>query len=172
MAETPALIAVAALLLALALLGAKRWRRRRRCARGAEAEREALWLARAAGYRVLDTQVAGAATIVVDGERIEAPLRADLLLARGGRRYIGEVKSGRRAPDPRGRDTRRQLLEYSLAFDVDGLLLFDMSAGAIRRVEFPRRARRGWLWPMLVGLGAGLALGLTSPAELVARLLP
>lgn len=104
---------------------------------------------------MLATQVAGTAVVIVDGERLESPLRADMLLGRWGRRYLGEVKSGKRAPDPKGRDTRRQLLEYSLAFDVDGLLLFDMSKGRIHRIEFPRRrtSSAGWLlFAALAGL--------------------
>ena len=154
------LASVASILLA-ALFGhlARRFSLRRRFARGAEAEREALHLARQSGFRVLATQVAGTATIVVDGQPLESPIRADMLLSRWGRRYIGEVKSGRQAPDPTDRNTRRQLLEYSQAFEADGLLLFDMQAHRIRRIDFPRGPRgRGWA-RVALGLVVGLAAG-------------
>lgn len=159
MPELAQTLTLAALVIALLLAGGQRWRRRRRFARGAAAEVEAVELAKRHGYRVLATQVAGTATIIVDGERLESPLRADLLLSKWGRRYLGEVKSGRRAPDPKDRSTRRQLLEYSLAFDVHGLLLFDMSARVIRRVEFERRVGRRSGLGLLFGILLGLALG-------------
>lgn len=159
MSELPAAIALAALLCCLLILWSARRRRRRRFSDGAAAERAALTLAQRSGYRVLATQVAGTAAIIVDGQRLESALRADMLLGRWGRRYLGEVKSGARAPDPTDRATRRQLLEYSQAFDVDGLLLFDMEKGRIRRIDFPRPARPRALWSLLLGLAMGYALG-------------
>jgi hypothetical protein len=152
-----------ALALLLALLLAPRllfgWRLRRRFTRAAAAEREAVVLARRAGYRVLDTQVSGRARLWVDGRGHEVEVRADLLLARFGRRFIAEVKTGAKAPDPTDRNTRRQLLEYHHAFAADGLLLFDMEARRIHRVDFgPPPGRPRWAW-LLAGalLGAALA---------------
>ena len=46
-----------------------------------------------------------------------------------------------RGADLANRDTRRQLLEYAYVFGLDGVLLVDMAAGAIREVEFPGLAR-------------------------------
>ncbi len=158
MSETPAAIAIAALTFALILIWLTRYRRRRRFQSGAAAERAAVDFARRNGYRVLSTQVAGKACIIVDGQPLESALRADLLLARWGRRYLGEVKSGHKAPNPQDRATRRQLLEYSLAFDVDGLLLFDMQAHRIRRIEF-KRPRPRW---RLAGPGLGLIVGFVA----------
>ena len=65
-------------------------------------------------------------------------LRADLLVERDGMRFIAEVKTGERAPDPSFPPTRRQLLEYRLAFDPYGVLLVDVEAGEIFEVDFPR----------------------------------
>jgi hypothetical protein len=165
MAEVQAGIALAALIGVLFWFWLKRDRLRRRFNKASQAEEDALHLARKAGYRVLSTQVAGVATIIVDGERLESALRADMLLSRWGRRYIGEVKSGKRAPDPKERATRRQLLEYSLAFEADGLLLFDMEKKRIRRIEFPRpggRARAIRFGVLLGGLG-GYVLAQAGP---------
>ncbi len=165
MAEVPAGVALAALMGVLFWFWLKRDQRSRRFKKASQAERDALQLARKAGYKVLSTQVAGVATIIVDGECLESALRADMLLSRWGRRYIGEVKSGKRAPDPRERATRRQLLEYSLAFEADGLLLFDMEQEKIRRIEFPRPAWRARTlrWAILVGGVGGYALAYFGP---------
>ena len=67
--------------------------------------------------------------------------------------------------------TRRQLLEYSIAFDVHGVLLVDVEADRVARVEFARPPVpwRGWcllgallhalsplIVPVLVAQGAAL----------------
>ncbi|MEQ8275778.1 MAG: hypothetical protein RMA76_38980 [Deltaproteobacteria bacterium] len=119
-------------------------------------------LARRAGYLVEGVQVERRFTIHVDGRPETITVRADMVLGRGGRRFVAEVKSGRIAPDPTSTATRRQLLEYAHVFDADGVLLFDMEAKRIRPVEFSRgRRRRVWPW-LVVGLGLGWALARTD----------
>lgn len=101
-------------------------------------------------------------TIAIDGQRVPVELRADLLVAHGARRLVAEVKTGQHAPDPRQTATRRQLLEYRLAFDADGILLVDPEAGRIREIGFPipasarrRGLRPAWIWTFGVAVGAG-----------------
>ena len=88
------------------------------------------------GYEVVGRQVTSRWTLWVDDQPHEVHNRADLLVERGGRRYVAEVKTGARAPNPTLPATRRQLMEYSHTFDVDGVLLVDMSAHKIRSVRF------------------------------------
>ncbi|HMV67522.1 MAG TPA: PD-(D/E)XK nuclease family protein, partial [Myxococcota bacterium] len=104
-------------------------------ARAAEDEAERL-LARE-GYALIERQAAAALLIEVDGEPREVGCRADLLVERDGRLYVADVKSGALATDPTLPATRRQLLEYLLAYEVDGALLVDMEARQIREVVFP-----------------------------------
>ena len=121
------------------------WRRGRghrravqRAVRAGAGEVAAESLLEAHGYSVLDRQVRCLWWIQVDGEEEEVELRADLLVEREGLRFIAEVKTGERAPDPAFPPTRRQLLEYRLAFDPYGVLLVDVEAGEIFEVDFPR----------------------------------
>jgi hypothetical protein len=109
-------------------------RHRNQVARRGEADAERLLLR--AGYRVIDRQVTGRWTFLVDGEEVEVRCRADLIVEARGRRFVAEVKTGGRAPDPTHPATRRQLLEYTLAFDVDGVLLVDMAGARIHTVAF------------------------------------
>ena len=74
---------------------------------------------------------------LVDGEATRIELRADYVVTRQGRRYVAEVKTGRVAPRIETASTRRQLLEYRHAFDVDGVLLVDADARRIHLVELP-----------------------------------
>ena len=127
---------LAAWMLRLALTrNSRRSKRRNRVAQRGESAAERL-LERH-GYQILDRQVQAAWTFHVDGEAVEAKVRADLLVRRRGRVYVAEVKTGERAPDPKHPPTRRQLLEYCYAFDPDGLLLVDMSTRRVREVAFP-----------------------------------
>jgi hypothetical protein len=115
---------------------------RRRFRRARRAESDAERLLRRAGYEVLDRQVETSWTIEVDGAPREALMRADLLVGRRRRRFIAEVKSGDQVTRADHPQTRRQLLEYQLAYDVDGVLLVDMEEGRVIEVAFPARRKR------------------------------
>ena len=155
------LLAAGALLLAFALVQSLRlwWRgfaRRRSFAsareRGAAGEVRAEALLRRRGFRVLGRQVGTSYGVGLDGTKVAIDLRADYVVSLRGRRYVAEVKTGRLAPRLDTATTRRQLLEYRVAFDVDGVLLVDAEADRVHEVDFPSpRARR----PGLPGGSAG-----------------
>lgn len=113
-----------------------------RAARAGAGELAAERLLEEHGYSIIDRQVRCLWWIEVDGEEEEVELRADLLVEREGERFVAEVKTGRRAPDPTFPTTRRQLLEYTLAFAPYGVLLVDMEAEEISSVDFPRAQER------------------------------
>lgn len=138
-------IAGAALVAALALVALGAWlaswwrgaqsRTRNVVALDGEAEAEAIL--EDEGYTVVARQVTASWRIEVDGEPVDVGVRADLVVERDGRRYVAEVKTGGRAPDPCHPPTRRQLLEYSLVFRSSRVLLVDVQARAVREVTFP-----------------------------------
>lgn len=138
---------IVAALLALVVIGlaarelAARWERRRRWSRARLAESTAPRILEQSGYEVLDAQVPGKYTLMVDGKAITVALRADFLVARRGRHYVAEVKSGKSAPQLSTATTRRQLLEYLIAFPVDGILLVDAESRALHEVQFPLPGR-------------------------------
>jgi hypothetical protein len=133
----------AGLLLAGAVLGvaAVRWRVRRRIGRrrrmGREGGEKALRILGRAGYRVLDTEVTAHGRVRVDGRERDFHVRADAIVKRGFRRYVAEFKGGAESAAVANRATRRQLLEYSVLFDVSGVLLVDAVRGSVHRIEFP-----------------------------------
>lgn len=104
---------------------------------GADGERRARTLLKKAGYRVCDEQQGGSYSLLIDGREIAIHLRSDYLVEKSGRRFVAEVKSGAFSVKVTSRATRRQLLEYLLAFDVDGVLLVDMQAHQIHEIAFP-----------------------------------
>lgn len=132
--------------------------RRLRFASARRGEKEARAFLETRGYDVVGEQVTVAYEVVVDGEAITVTLSADYLVRRGGRRLVAEVKTGEVAPKIETRATRRQLLEYHVAFGADGVLLVDMTARTVREVVFPlpesKPAPIGWA-VVLVAVAAG-----------------
>lgn len=164
-----ALLALVAAVVAIAIVQTLRlawrsYRARRRLSlareRGAagEARAEALLVQR--GFDIEGRQVATRYGLGVDGEEMAVELRADYVVRRRGQRFVAEVKTGTFAPRIETRATRRQLLEYRVAFEVDGVLLVDADAGTVRRIEFPLERRRAGRAPSrLVWLSAGIVCG-------------
>ncbi|MBO6939347.1 MAG: hypothetical protein JJ863_30535 [Deltaproteobacteria bacterium] len=131
---------------------------------GKRGERDAKRLLKKGKYRIEREQPTGRLDYEVDGQPREAVLRPDFLVRRGRHRYVADAKAGVDATDLGKRGTRRQLLEYALAFpEVAGVLLVDTERGEIHAVGFPgvhgrKPARRDPL-PFVLGLvcGAGAA---------------
>lgn len=140
---------------------------RRRVQRTAQkAEDSAQALLRAAGYRVVGVQVTRPWPVRLGERTAVVNLVADLLVEKGGRRYVAEVKSGELGTSIRHGPTRRQILEYSLAFGSEAVLLVDARRRRFVPVGFPNvlvargrlRGRGGWL-AALIALALGTCLG-------------
>jgi hypothetical protein len=140
---TAALVLAGLLLVLVGLELARGWRRlglARGRRRGGRAEARARALLERHGYALVAVQETAVGFIRVDGETRTYDLRADAIVVKDGERLVAEVKTGAAAL-LENRATRRQLLEYAYAFGLDGVLLVDMAAGRIHRVEFPGLAR-------------------------------
>ncbi|MHC4409858.1 MAG: hypothetical protein ACYS0F_12740 [Planctomycetota bacterium] len=105
---------------------------------GRRAEKQALRLLRASGYRIVDSQPAATVQVEVDGRTRSFQVRGDLLVRRRKKLYLAEIKGGAEVSSVAHRATRRQLLEYACAFEVDGVLLVDMHRSEVRAVTFPQ----------------------------------
>ena len=144
------LLAVAAVAVAIALLQAlvslvRRWARRRRMSlrmvRAVLGEERAPSLLDDRGFTVIGAQVVVDHAVRIDDRVVVIPLRADYLAERDGARYVVEVKTGALAPRIETSTTRRQILEYRIAFDVDGVVLVDAEAGRVHEITFPQLER-------------------------------
>lgn len=166
-----ATLAVAVALIQALVSAWRGWRRRRRMSlrmrRAAIGEeRAAGWLEKR-GFEVIGAQVAVEHPVRIDGRTVSIALRADYLAQRDGRRYVVEVKTGALAPRLETSATRRQLLEYRIAFDVDGVVLVDGETGGVHEITFPALARPaaraaggGWRAFALVLAVAGAVLAI------------
>ena len=135
-------VAVGGAIIALWIAAAwRRWRGSRiaklRADRAMAGEDAAQQLLEGAGFHIVARQARITWAPLVDGEPHQTELRADYLVGIDDEIYVAEVKTGDEAPRLATAATRRQLLEYHVAFAVDGVLLVCPELGTIQRVEFP-----------------------------------
>lgn len=144
------LLIVAALAVAVAVaqalvMASRRWARSRRMSlrmeRAVLGEARAPALLEARGFAVIGAQVMVEHAVRIDDRVVAVTLRADYLAERNGARYVVEVKTGALAPRIETSATRRQILEYRIAFDVDGVVLVDAESGRVHEITFPSLAR-------------------------------
>lgn len=116
-----------------------------------KAEREAVFFLEKRGYRILNQQLSKPVKIYLNGKAHTSTIRADLLVRKGLKTYIVEVKSGQQGSGTLP-NVRRQLLEYALVFRPSGMLLLDMEHGKLRTVEFNYGRRFTWQEKLLAFL--------------------
>ncbi len=113
-----------------------RKKRQRRAATAKYGEERAIELLEYEGFTVLECQPTQDWTVYVDGQARSFELRADLLVEQDDNFYVVEVKTGDLATNINWAATRRQLLEYRLAYPVQGVLLVDAESETLHQIEF------------------------------------
>lgn len=93
------------------------------------------WLKRN-GFQIIGRQQSRPLIIKTGKTSHRYLIRTDFLVKKGGRHYVVEVKSGRKNSKITNRETRRQLLEYFLAYQTYGIILFDMDSKRFTEVKF------------------------------------
>jgi len=88
------------------------------------------------GFRILEKQKNRPLIIQAGNARYRYLIRTDFLVKKGSSKYIVEVKSGKKNNNIANRDTRRQLLEYFLAYPSYGIILFDMENKNFSEIKF------------------------------------
>ena len=134
------LIGILVLGLLLGLLVAK-WRVQRRMnvnrRTGTRGEDVAMELLERAGFEVVTTQAGATIGVEVDGNTETYRVRADAIVRKHGRDFLVEIKGTSTSATVSNRQTRRQLLEYATAFDVDECLLVNAENETIQVIRFP-----------------------------------
>jgi hypothetical protein len=141
-----ALVLAISVLVALVLLGTflgwrlRRWvagsASRRRALHGLRQEAEARGVLEDAGYRVVAEQARQPWPVVSGDQELEVVLKVDFLVEKNGRRFVADAKTGS-ARSAQSAATRRQLLEYLIAYEADCALLVDMEERRVVAVQFP-----------------------------------
>lgn len=109
---------------------------RRRFSRGDRGEEWAEYELKRNGYELIDRQCTAESYMQVNGEWHTNYIRMDFLAERDGLRFGVEVKSGPEATKPTIAATRRQLLEYFVVYQLDGLLLANYEERTLNTIYF------------------------------------
>ena len=119
---------------------------RKRFSKSRQAEKEAEKILKKNGYAIIDAQKSKPLLITI-GDKIHRYLvRIDYLVRKRGKVYVVEVKSGEKIPYITNRETRRQMLEYYLAYQPSGILLLNMKNKNISEVKFQfESTSRQWI---------------------------
>ena len=142
--RTPELLII--LVLLLIILGAwaavkfrdfrQNLRHKGRLRRGSKAEKWAVQALEQDGFEILAEQAVAPVRFAIDGEWQEREVRMDILAKKEGELFGVEVKSGNQALDPGMATIRRQMLEYTLAFELNGILWADYEQKSFHYIEF------------------------------------
>ena len=104
----------------------KRLRLVRRLQKAKRSEYKAISFMESNGFEILDLQKESSYTLFIDDRPHEIKVKADMIVKKGNKIYVAEVKTGDKATSPKYADTRRQLLEYFMVYRPSGLILVDM----------------------------------------------
>ena len=131
------IIGITCLFLYLELINwLKAKRLKRRFSKSRQAEKEAEKLLKKKGYTIIDFQKSKP-LLITFGDKIHRYLiRIDYLVSKRGKIYVVEVKSGEKTSYITNRETRRQMLEYYLAYQPSGIILLNMKNKSISEVKF------------------------------------
>lgn len=99
-------------------------------------ELAAIKLLEAKGYTIIAAQENKTIVTWVDNKPHYNTLIVDYIVKKGGKTFIAEVKTGKKVTKPTQTDTRRQLLEYYLAFNPHGIILVDMEKKELHNIVF------------------------------------
>ena len=88
------------------------------------------------GFTIITEQAPLISSLLVDNKKYNYELKADYLVKKGNKKAIVEVKTGTEASNPLNINTRRQILEYMLLYNVDKVFLFDAQNKKLKEIKF------------------------------------
>ncbi|NMA54635.1 MAG: hypothetical protein GX952_01725 [Firmicutes bacterium] len=113
----------------------RRWLRKWQFKGAKRSEEEAANLLERQGFQIVSRQPTASSLVYINGKPRTTTIRADFIVKKGWRKYVVEVKSGHTHSRLTAR-TRRQLLEYQLAFRANSILLVNMNKKTWQEISF------------------------------------
>jgi len=114
----------------------RRWNLKKRIQKAKKSEYKAIQFIENQGYQVMDLQKESTYTLFIDNKPHMVKVKADMIVKKGNKTYVAEVKTGEKVTSPKYTDTRRQLLEYYMVYRPNGLILVDMERQKLKTVEY------------------------------------
>ena len=138
------------------------WRRRRihsKADHGREMEERAGDMLENHGYQAISQHPEVTYVWTIDGQDKSVTVTPDWLVRKDGLTFLVEVKTGHQA-NPNQAKIRRQLLEYYLFGNADGVVYFDADRNTAKEVRFPAVIRTHtplWMWfTVLISASMGI----------------
>lgn len=119
----------------------KKWVTSRRFRRGVIGETIAKKWLEQQGFKILSEQEEFEGEILINGQVQAIKMKPDYVVKKGGKLGVVEVKTGKKAIDPRNSNSRRQILEYWHHLDIDEIYLFDAENKDLISLDFGNRKR-------------------------------
>ena len=133
----------------------KRRKNKKRFKRGIKLEKAAAKFLEKKGFTIVGEQVGFTHTYKVNGKKVQSELVVDYVVSKRGKYFIVEVKSGKSAILISNKNTRRQLLEYSVAIPCDGVYLLDMENKHLQKIAFTLSNRKYFFllfWLLIISI--------------------
>ena len=116
--------------------------RKKRFHRGLKLETEAEYFLKGKGFNIIGNQEIHYHNYSVNGQNRSNKLIVDYVAEKAGKKYLVEVKSGKDAISIDNKNSRRQLLEYDLVIENDGVILLDMENENLQFVKFQTKQEK------------------------------
>lgn len=107
-------------------------------AEGEEGERRARGILKRRGYRIVDSQPEYWVKVQINGSEKRYKIKPDFIVAKGGSRFVVEVKKSVSADPIGNRYTRRQVMDYYMALRPDGVFTIDAENEQIHHIDLGR----------------------------------
>ena len=88
------------------------------------------------GFSVENDYAKHTMRVFQDGQPLDLPVQPDIIVSKGGKSYVVDIMQKNEMSQVSDPKTRRQLLEYFVAYKPDGVLLMDMENKRIHDIRF------------------------------------
>ena len=88
------------------------------------------------GFTIIAEQAPLISSLFIDNKKYSYEVKVDYLVKKGDKKALVEVKTGTEATNPLNINTRRQILEYMLLYNVDKVFLFDAQNKKLKEIKF------------------------------------
>lgn len=114
------------------------------------------------GFTIIAEQVSLISNMLVDNKKYNYEVIADFLVKRKNEKAIVEVKTGKEAINPLNINTRRQILEYMLLYNINKLYLFDAQNKKLQEIKFLFNKVINSKYFILIGIIIGILISFIS----------
>jgi hypothetical protein len=112
------------------------------------------------GFTIIAEQPQLTSSIFVDKIKYNYNVKVDYIVQKKNKKSIVEAKSGEEAINPLNINTRRQLLEYMILYNVDKVYLFDAKNKRLKEIRFVFQKKSNYTFLIFLCIILGIFIGI------------